>query len=120
MILLCFVIGTPFLGSSSRSLPPSPQRTPSRKHSLALVNPFSLCPEMLEEVQKSPSEASEHVHILLEQVKYLVFSLSKDCISFSCRLCSVPLMNHLWTPQKKLDNTCIHICPTKNELRRLI
>lgn len=54
--------------SSSRSLPPSPQRTPSRKQSLVVVNPFTMCPSVLEEVQKRPDEAGESVNKLLEQI----------------------------------------------------
>ncbi|CAG9766081.1 unnamed protein product [Ceutorhynchus assimilis] len=54
---------------SSRSLPPSPQRTPSRKQSLvAITNPFLLCSTALDEVQKNPAEAYETVSKLLEQV----------------------------------------------------
>nr|XP_023021028.1 PDZ domain-containing protein 8 [Leptinotarsa decemlineata] len=60
--------GSQLIGSTSRSLPPSPQRTPSRKQSLVSINPFTMCPEVLEEVQKNPSEASDHVSRLLEQV----------------------------------------------------
>ncbi|XP_060526911.1 PDZ domain-containing protein 8 isoform X2 [Cylas formicarius] len=61
------VPGSPSL-SSSKSLPPSPQRTPSRKQSLACLNPFTLCPAALEEVSRSPRDASETVTTLLEQV----------------------------------------------------
>lgn len=32
------------------------------------INPFALCPSVLEEVQKKPEEASENVNRLLEQV----------------------------------------------------
>ncbi|XP_030755746.1 PDZ domain-containing protein 8 [Sitophilus oryzae] len=53
---------------SSRSLPPSPQRTPSRKQSLVSINPFAQCPTALDEVQKNPQEAGETVSKLLEQV----------------------------------------------------
>ncbi|KAG5879738.1 hypothetical protein JTB14_033340 [Gonioctena quinquepunctata] len=60
--------GQQLIGSTSRSLPPSPQRTPSRKQSLVSINPFTMCPEVLEEVQKNPSEAPDHVNRLLEQV----------------------------------------------------
>ncbi|CAH1154690.1 unnamed protein product [Phaedon cochleariae] len=60
--------GSQFMASTSRSLPPSPQRTPSRKHSLISINPFALCPDVLEEVQKNPGEALDNVNRLLEQV----------------------------------------------------
>ncbi|KAJ8936902.1 hypothetical protein NQ318_010929 [Aromia moschata] len=60
--------GAQFLSNASRSLPPSPQRTPSRKLSLTVINPFSMCPGILDEVQKNPAEASESVSRLLEQV----------------------------------------------------
>ncbi|XP_019767853.1 PDZ domain-containing protein 8 isoform X1 [Dendroctonus ponderosae] len=53
---------------SSRSLPPSPQRTPIRKQSLICVNPFSLCPIALEEVQKTPQDSCEIISRLLDQV----------------------------------------------------
>ncbi|XP_056649071.1 PDZ domain-containing protein 8 isoform X1 [Diorhabda sublineata] len=60
--------GSPFIGCTSRSLPPSPQRTPSRKQSLVIVNPFLMCPEVLEEVQKNPAEASDCINRLLDQI----------------------------------------------------
>ncbi|XP_068910314.1 PDZ domain-containing protein 8 [Tenebrio molitor] len=60
--------GSQLLSSASKSLPPSPQRTPSRKQSIANLNPFCLCPSVLEDVQKKPDEASESVNRLLEQV----------------------------------------------------
>ncbi|XP_044259435.1 PDZ domain-containing protein 8 [Tribolium madens] len=60
--------GAQFLSTVSKSLPPSPQRTPSRKQSMSNINPFSLCPGVLEDVQKKPEEASESVNRLLEQV----------------------------------------------------
>ncbi|RZC35179.1 PDZ domain-containing protein 8, partial [Asbolus verrucosus] len=60
--------GTFMLSSVSKSLPPSPQRTPSRKQSITNINPFTLCPSALEDVQKNPNEASECVNKLLEQV----------------------------------------------------
>ncbi|XP_072392381.1 PDZ domain-containing protein 8 [Diabrotica undecimpunctata] len=60
--------GSPFIGCTSRSLPPSPQRTPSRKQSLVAINPFLMCPEVLEEVQKNPAEASDCINRLLDQV----------------------------------------------------
>ncbi|KAF7286725.1 PDZ domain containing 8 [Rhynchophorus ferrugineus] len=53
---------------SSRSLPPSPQRTPSRKQSLVSLNPFAMCPTALDEVQKNPQEAAETVSRLIEEV----------------------------------------------------
>ncbi|CAH1984816.1 unnamed protein product [Acanthoscelides obtectus] len=60
--------GSQFVASTSRSLPPSPQRTPSRKQSLILINPFGMCPEVLDLVQRYPLEATENVNRLLEQV----------------------------------------------------
>jgi hypothetical protein len=66
--LLTVVLGSQLLSSASKSLPPSPQRTPSRKQSIANLNPFCLCPSVLEDVQKKPDEASESVNRLLEQV----------------------------------------------------
>ncbi|KAJ3664757.1 hypothetical protein Zmor_000302 [Zophobas morio] len=60
--------GAHLLSSVSKSLPPSPQRTPSRKQSISNINPFSLCPSALEDVQKKPEEATESVNRLLEQV----------------------------------------------------
>ncbi|XP_050296074.1 PDZ domain-containing protein 8 isoform X2 [Anthonomus grandis grandis] len=53
---------------ASRSLPHSPQKTPSRKQSLVSTSPFSFCPTALEEVQRNPQEAAETVCRLLEQV----------------------------------------------------
>lgn len=52
----------------SKSLPQSPQRTPSRKQSITNINPFSLCFGALDEVQKKPQEASDIVSRLLEHV----------------------------------------------------
>ncbi|KAJ8920552.1 hypothetical protein NQ315_005421 [Exocentrus adspersus] len=52
----------------SKSLPPSPQRTPTRKQSLISINPFIMCPDVLDEVQKNPGEASDNIIKLLEQV----------------------------------------------------
>ncbi|XP_018569402.1 PDZ domain-containing protein 8 [Anoplophora glabripennis] len=60
--------GGQFTGSTSRSLPPSPQRTPSRKLSIVSINPFGMCPGVLDDVQKNPSEASDNVNKLLEQI----------------------------------------------------
>nr|CAI5826053.1 unnamed protein product [Callosobruchus analis] len=60
--------GSQFVASTSRSLPPSPQRTPSRKQSLILINPFGMCPDVLDEVQRNPAEATDSVNRLLEQV----------------------------------------------------
>ncbi|KAJ8927760.1 hypothetical protein NQ314_019764 [Rhamnusium bicolor] len=60
--------GSQFISSTSRSLPPSPQRTPTRKQSLISLNPFIMCPGVLEEVQQNPSEAGENVNKLLDQV----------------------------------------------------
>ncbi|KAJ8977988.1 hypothetical protein NQ317_004532 [Molorchus minor] len=60
--------GLQLVSGTSRSLPPSPQRTPTRKLSLVTINPFSMCPGILDEVQKNPSEASDNVGKLLEQV----------------------------------------------------
>ncbi|KAK9882847.1 hypothetical protein WA026_023545 [Henosepilachna vigintioctopunctata] len=60
--------GSQFSTSLSRSLPPSPQRTPSRKQSLAAINPFLMCPAVLEEIQKHPEESIEAINRLLEQV----------------------------------------------------
>ncbi|CAH1188292.1 unnamed protein product [Phyllotreta striolata] len=60
--------GSPYAGGTSRSLPPSPQRTPSRKQSLTNANPFVTCPEVLDEVQRNPAEASDAIDKLLEQV----------------------------------------------------
>lgn len=56
----------------SKSLPPSPQRTPSRKQSIVIMNPFVLCPGVLDDVQKQPNEAGENVNKLLEQVMLCV------------------------------------------------
>ncbi|XP_066255408.1 PDZ domain-containing protein 8 [Euwallacea similis] len=53
---------------ASRSLPPSPQRTPSRKQSLMCINPFALCPTALDEVQKTPQDACDTVARLIDQV----------------------------------------------------
>lgn len=54
--------------SQTRSLPPTPQRTPSRKQSLVTTNPFSLCASALEEVQKQPDETTECITRLLDHV----------------------------------------------------
>lgn len=56
------------LSNISKSLPQSPQRTPSRKQSISNINPFSMCFGALDEVQKKPQEASDVVSRLLEQV----------------------------------------------------
>lgn len=63
-----FVIGSYLNTNQSRSLPPSPQRTPSRKQSLVTINPFLICPEILDEVHNKPCEASDSVARILEQV----------------------------------------------------
>ncbi|XP_022900030.1 PDZ domain-containing protein 8 [Onthophagus taurus] len=52
----------------SRSLPPSPQHTPSRKQSLVDTNPFILCPAVLDDVFKNPTEAAECVSQLLDHI----------------------------------------------------
>lgn len=62
-----------FLGShvstcQSRSLPPTPQHTPSRKQSLVETNPFILCPTALDDVRKNPEEAADCVSQLLDQI----------------------------------------------------
>lgn len=59
--------GSHFAQNLTRSLPPSPQHTP-RKLSLVVSNPFSVCPIMLEEIQKQPSEATEIILRAVDQV----------------------------------------------------
>lgn len=54
--------------NQSRSLPPSPQRTPSRKASIGCLNPFLLCPDLLEDIQKDRSASIEAINYVLEQV----------------------------------------------------
>lgn len=58
------------LSCQSRSLPPSPQRTPSRKQSISASNPFQLCPEALDDVCTKPSEASDTVCRLLDHIMH--------------------------------------------------
>ncbi|KAK9712548.1 Peptidase family M50 [Popillia japonica] len=52
----------------SRSLPPSPQHTPSRKQSIVDTNPFILCPTALDEVQKNSNEVPDCIARLLEHI----------------------------------------------------
>lgn len=47
-------------------MPPSPQRTPSRKQSLVDTNPFIMCASVLEEVNNQPETANEAIEKLLE------------------------------------------------------
>lgn len=60
-------LGAHINASQSRSLPPSPQRTPNRKHSLTVTNPFSLCPAALDEIQNA-QESHDAVNKLLDQM----------------------------------------------------
>lgn len=63
--------GTPaFSNSHSRSLPPSPQHTPVRKQSIGNLNPFSLCPSLLESCYVKPPEQAitENITQIIEQL----------------------------------------------------
>lgn len=62
------ILGGLVTAGQSRSLPPSPQRTPSRKQSISTSNPFLLCPEALDDVYTKPYEASDTVGRLLEHI----------------------------------------------------
>lgn len=70
--------------AQSRSLPPSPQRTPSRKQSISTSNPFLLCPEALDDILSKPSEASDIVNRLLDQIMHCpldetLMDTAKEC-----------------------------------------
>lgn len=56
---LTYLVGSsPFPNSQSRSLPPSPQHTPGRKQSIVNLNPFALCPALLESCYIKPTDTT--------------------------------------------------------------
>lgn len=67
IVLINTILGSFTSQTQSRSLPPSPQRTPSRKQSLIGTNPFNICQNALDEIQNQ-QEASETINKLLEHI----------------------------------------------------
>lgn len=63
--------------SQTRSLPPSPQRSPSRKQSLVNENPFTLCAVALEDIHKQPETANECAVRLLD---HILTCASDECL----------------------------------------
>lgn len=64
------ILGALLSCGQSRSLPPSPQRTPSRKQSISTSNPFLSCPEALDDVFTKPQEAADTVNRLLDHIMH--------------------------------------------------
>ncbi|XP_017773044.1 PREDICTED: PDZ domain-containing protein 8 [Nicrophorus vespilloides] len=78
---LC-IPGAPLQACQSRSLPPTPQRTPSRKQSLVMANPFSLCPSALDEIQADcTQDMYECITRLLEQI--LLYSSDENLMEIA-------------------------------------
>ncbi|XP_044760980.1 PDZ domain-containing protein 8 isoform X2 [Coccinella septempunctata] len=104
--------GSQLSNSQSRSLPPSPQRTPSRKQSLTNVNPFLMCPAVLEEIQKNPQESIEAINRLLEQV---LLCPADEYLMDAAKESGQQLYNHL-TYNERTDKINVMMTELKKSL----
>ncbi|KAL3280381.1 hypothetical protein HHI36_017868 [Cryptolaemus montrouzieri] len=104
--------GSHISSSQSRSLPPSPQRTPSRKQSLANVNPFLMCPAVLDEIQKQPQESIEAINRLLEQV---LLCPADEHLMDAAKESGQQLYNHL-TYNERTDKINVMMAELKKSL----
>ncbi|XP_045460736.1 PDZ domain-containing protein 8 isoform X1 [Harmonia axyridis] len=104
--------GSQLSTSQSRSLPPSPQRTPSRKQSLTTVNPFLMCPAVLEEIQNNPQESIEAINRLLEQV---LLCTADEFLMDAAKETGQQLYNHL-TYNERADKINVMMVELKKSL----